>query len=97
MKKTVKLPIFRKTAEYEPIATQGVSLAMYQTQFFFLLLFSIVMLLSEQVYMIHERFYGGTLVEFKKDLYLIIGLYKMIWIFFNLIPYWVTRNMEKAA
>lgn len=65
--------------------------------FFFLLLFSIVMLLSEQVYMIHERFYGGTLVEFKKDLYLIIGLYKMIWIFFNLIPYWVTRNMEKAA
>ena len=65
--------------------------------FFFLLLFSIVMLLSEQVYMIHERFYGGTLVEFKKDLYLIIGLYKMIWIFFNLIPYWVTRNMEKAV
>lgn len=65
--------------------------------FFFLLLFSIVMLLSEQVYMIHERFYGGTLVEFKKDLYLIIGLYKMIWIFFNLIPYWVTRSMEKAA
>ena len=65
--------------------------------FFFLLLFSIVMLLSEQVYMIHERFYGGTLVEFKRDLYLIIGLYKMIWIFFNLIPYWVIRNMEKAA
>ncbi|MGB1444773.1 MAG: DUF6868 family protein [Flavobacteriaceae bacterium] len=65
--------------------------------FFFLLLFSIVMLLSEQVYMIHERFYGGTLVEFKKDLYLIIGLYKMIWIFFNLIPYWVTRSMEKAT
>ena len=65
--------------------------------FFFLLLFSIVMLLSEQVYMIHERFYGGTLVEFKRDLYQIIGLYKMIWIFFNLIPYWVIRNMEKAA
>ena len=34
MKKMVKLPIFRKTAEYEPITTQGVSLAMYQTQFF---------------------------------------------------------------
>ena len=65
--------------------------------FFFLLLFSIVMLLADQVYMIHEHFYGGTLIEFKKDLYMIIGLYKMIWIFFNVIPYWVVRGMNKEG
>ena len=65
--------------------------------FFFLLLFSVVMLLSDQVYMIHAPFYGGSLVEFKQDLYMIIGIYKMIWFFFNVIPYWVVRSMEKNA
>lgn len=55
------------------------------------------MLLADQVYMIHEHFYGGTLIEFKKDLYMIIGLYKMIWIFFNVIPYWVVRGMDKEG
>ena len=41
--------------------------------------------------------YGGSLIEFKQDLYLIIGIYKMIWFFFNVIPYWVVRGMEKDA
>ena len=44
-----------------------------------------------------RSFYGGSLVEFKQDLYLIIGIYKMIWFFFNVIPYWVVRGMEKDA
>lgn len=65
--------------------------------FFFLLFFSIAMLFTEQVYMIHEHFYGGTLVEFKKDLYMIVGLYKMIWIFFNVIPYWVVRGIKNRG
>ena len=65
--------------------------------FFFLLLFSVGLLFSEQVFLLHAYFYGGTLIEFKKDLYLILGLYKVLWIFFNLIPYWVVRSMDKAT
>jgi len=34
---------------------------------------------------------------FKRDLYLVMGVYKLLWIFFNAIPYWVLRSMEKAA
>jgi len=26
-----------------------------------------------------------------------MGVYKMLWIFFNAIPYWVVRSMDKAA
>ena len=63
--------------------------------FFFLLFVFVVLLFSDQVYLIHQHFYGGTLVEFKKDLYLIMGLYKLMWVFFNLIPYYAVRTIEK--
>ena len=63
--------------------------------FFFLLFVFIVLLFSDQVYLIHQYFYGGTSIDFKKDLYLIMGLYKLMWVFFNLIPYYVVRTIEK--
>lgn len=63
--------------------------------FFFLLLYFVIMLFADQVFHIHEYFYGGTLTEFKKDLYFIMGIYKLLWIFFNLIPYYVVSTMEK--
>ena len=66
--------------------------------FFVLLLFSLILLFfTDQVFALHEHFYGGTLVAFKRDLYLVMGVYKLLWIFFNAIPYWVLRSMEKAA
>jgi len=66
--------------------------------FFILLLFSLVLLFfTDQVFALHEHFYGGTLVAFKRDLYLIMGVFKLLWIFFNAIPYWALRSMEKAA
>ena len=66
--------------------------------FFVLLLFSLVLLFfADQVFALHQHFYGGTLVAFKRDLYLVMGVYKMLWIFFNGIPYWVVRNIEKVA
>jgi len=66
--------------------------------FIILLLFSLVLLLfTEEIFGLHQRFYGGTLVAFKRDLYLVMGVYKLLWIFFNAIPYWVVRNMDKSA
>ena len=66
--------------------------------FFILLLFSLVLLFfTDQVFALHEHFYGRTLVAFKRDLYLIMGVFKLLWIFFNAIPYWALRSMEKAA
>ena len=66
--------------------------------FFILMLFSLVLLFfTDQVFALHQHFYGGTLMGFKRDLYLIMGVYKLLWIFFNAIPYWTVRNMEKAA
>ena len=66
--------------------------------FYILLLFSLVLLFfTDQVFALHEHFYGGTLVAFKRDLYLIMGVFKLLWIFFNAIPYWALRRMEKAA
>lgn len=63
--------------------------------FYILLLVFLVVLLSDHVYSIHKYFYGGSMIEFKKDLYLIMGFYKIIWFFFNVIPYWVIRQMDK--
>jgi len=66
--------------------------------FFILLLFSLILLFfTDQVFALHQHFYGGTLMAFKRDLYLIMGVYKLLWIFFNAIPYWAIRNIEKAA
>lgn len=65
--------------------------------FFMILIVFVVLLLSDQVYNIHKYFYGGTLEDFKKDLYLIIGFYKIIWLFFNVIPYGVLWHMEKKS
>ena len=64
--------------------------------FFFLLLTFVVLLLSEQVYTIHRYFYAGSLAEFQNTLYLTMGIYKLLWIFFNVIPYWVLRQTNKS-
>lgn len=55
--------------------------------FFFLLLTFVILLLSKQVYAIHHYFYAGSLEEFQRMLYLTLAAYKLLWIFFNVIPY----------
>ena len=62
--------------------------------FFFIAFFGRYATLGSSLYD-SRPFYGGSLVEFKQDLYLIIGIYKMIWFFFNVIPYWVVRYGER--
>ena len=37
----------------------------------------------EPVYHIHQYFYSGSLEEFKKTLYYMMGIYKLFWLFFN--------------
>jgi len=54
------------------------------------------LLLSEQVYTINRYFYAGSLAEFQNTLYLTMGIYKLLWIFFNVIPYWVLRQTNKS-
>lgn len=57
--------------------------------FMFLILF-----FSEVVYSIHKHFYAGSLEEFEHLLYVMMGAYKLIWLFFNAIPYLVLRQMK---
>ena len=65
--------------------------------FFFLLFTFVVLLLSEPVYQIHQYFYSGSLEEFKKNLYYMMGIYKLFWLFFNVVPYVALRMLEKKA
>ena len=62
--------------------------------FFFLLLTFMVLLFSEKVYAIHHYFYAGSLEEFQKMLYLTMAAYKLLWIFFNVIPYIAMHKTE---
>ncbi len=63
--------------------------------FFFLLLNFVVLLFAEQVYGIHQYFYSGSLEAFENNLYIGMGMYKLFWIFFNLVPYLALRLLEK--
>lgn len=65
--------------------------------FFFLLFNFVVLLLSEQVYHIHQNFYSGSLEEFEKTLYYGMGMYKLFWLFFNVVPYMALRLQQKEA
>ena len=65
--------------------------------FFFLLFVFLVLLLSEQVYQIHQYFYSGSLEEFQKMLYVLMGAYKLLWFFFNVVPYGALSLMEKKG
>ena len=63
--------------------------------FFFLLFTFVVLLFSEQVFLIHQYFYNGSLAEFQKTLYVGMGMYKLFWLFFNVVPYIALRLEEK--
>jgi hypothetical protein len=65
--------------------------------FFFLLFTFVVLLLAEPVYHIHQYFYSGSLEEFQQTLYYRMGIYKLFWFFFNLVPYLALRMLEKKA
>ena len=65
--------------------------------FFFLLFTFVVLLLAEPVYHIHQYFYSGSLEEFQQTLYYMMGIYKLFWFFFNLVPYLALRMLEKKA
>ena len=65
--------------------------------FFFLLFNFVVLLLAEPVYQIHQYFYSGSLEEFKKILYYMMGIYKLFWLFFNVVPCVALRRLEKKA
>lgn len=63
--------------------------------FCFLLLNFVVLLFAAQVFSLHQYFYSGTLQEFKQTLYMGMGIYKLFWIFFNVVPYIALRLMAK--
>ena len=63
--------------------------------FFFLLIYFVLSLFLKEIFYIHAHFYGGTFIEFKKDIYFIMGIHKLMWLFFNVIPYYVVRTMLK--
>ena len=63
--------------------------------FIFLLVTSFFLLFSEQIYIIHQYFYSGSVDSFKNLLYAIVGGYKLLWIFFNVVPYIALRQMAK--
>lgn len=65
--------------------------------FFFLVFTFVVLMLAEPVYNIHQYFYSGSLEEFEKTLYYMMGIYKLFWLFFNVVPYVALRMLEKKA
>lgn len=64
--------------------------------FFALLLTFSILLLSEPVYKIHQHFYAGSLEDFQKMLYITLAAYKLLWLFFNVVPYLALRLTKKT-
>jgi len=63
--------------------------------FFMLILLSIGVLLSDQIYKIHSNWFSGSKEEFANFLYYVIAFYKTAWIFFNVVPYLAIRWVDK--
>ncbi len=56
---------------------------------------SLSMFFSDQVYSIHSKWYAGSKEDFSTFLYTMVGVYKIIWIFFNVVPYLALRWLDK--
>ncbi len=50
---------------------------------------------SDEVYQIHSLWFQGSKVEFAVYIYYILGIYKLVWIFFNVVPYIALRLLDK--
>jgi len=54
-----------------------------------------ILLFSDEVYEIHGQWFHGSKEEFSTYIYYILGFYKLIWIFFNVVPYIAFRMLDK--
>jgi hypothetical protein len=66
--------------------------------FIILILMLPILLFSDEVYEIHSQWFQwfqGSKVEFATYIYYILGFYKLIWIFFNVVPYLALRMLDK--
>ncbi len=57
-----------------------------------------ILLFSDEVYKIHSQWFQwfqGSKGEFATYIYYILGFYKLIWIFFNVVPYLALRMLDK--
>lgn len=54
-----------------------------------------ILLFSDEVYEIHSQWFQGSNEEFATYIYYILGFYKLIWIFFNVVPYIALRMLDK--
>jgi hypothetical protein len=63
---------------------------------FFILIFMLpIFFFSDEVYEIHSQWFQGSKVEFATYIYYILGFYKLAWIFFNVVPYFALRMLDK--
>ena len=62
--------------------------------FFFLLLLTAVFFSADTVYQIHSQWFLAPKEDFVTYIYYIVGFYKFMWIFFNVIPYIAIRMLE---
>lgn len=63
--------------------------------FFFLIILSLAVFFSEEIYAIHSRWFLASKEEFVTYIYYIVGFYKIAWIFFNVVPYLALRMIDK--
>ena len=63
--------------------------------FFILILLSLAVFLGGELYAIHSHWFLASKEEFVTYIYYFIGLYKILWIFFNVVPYFALRMIDK--
>jgi hypothetical protein len=63
--------------------------------FIILILMLPILLFSDEVYEIHNQWFKGSKADFSTYIYYILGIYKLIWIFFNVVPYIALRMLDK--
>ena len=63
--------------------------------FFILILLSLTVFLANELYAIHSQWFLASKEEFVIYIYYFIALYKILWIFFNVVPYFALRMIDK--
>jgi hypothetical protein len=67
------------------------------TNFVILILLAPLIFVSDVVYEIHGNWFQGSKEEFSVYIYYVISFYKMLVIFFNLVPYIALRMIEDES
>lgn len=65
--------------------------------FIILILLSPIVFFSDAVYQIHSQWFKASNEEFVTYLYYVIAFYKLMWIFFNIVPYIALRMLYKKS